>query len=743
MRRLRWILMSAIAVAAQGAMGRAADAVSSEGKTADAANHQTIDFDTQVVPVLTRFGCNAGACHGAAIGRGGFKLSLFGSRPADDHVAIVQELEGRRVNLYSPAQSVLLRKATESIEHGGGERFDDTSSAYAVLRTWIAQGGQRLQRRRLTALRVTPTNVLLQDVGDSVRVSVVASFDDGSQQDVTSVTSLSCDDSESVSIDRQANRLTVHRRGEHLVIARYLNRVHAIGLGVPLGTKELGSKKIETPSESADGNRGTLVDRFIDQKLRQLRLPASPRADDQEFARRVWLDITGRLPPVEQLDAFVSDRSIDKRSRLIDRLLETDQYAAYWALKWANLLGIDSKSLQAEGSKAYHEWLIEAFRQDRPWNESALAMLTANGDGYVDGSVNFLRSGNGPDALAELATRVMMGVRLRCANCHDHPLDRWTQDDYHGLAAIFAKLDRGRIVRTSQRGEVTHPLTGQPAVPRIPGTRDLDDGQDGRIEFARWVTDPSNDYFARAAVNRIWAQLMGRGLIDPVDDIRATNPASHSELLDALAHHFAEHQFRFRAVIRLICQSDAYGRTSRTLPENASDSVYYSHFITRGLEAEVVANQIADVTGVDLHHGTAGQFDAIGLTDNRIASETLDILGRCDREAACETAPLGSGSLAQVLHFLNGDLLNRRLDSDQGSLKKWLQRERDDFKLIETLYKHTLSRPPTESENAFWSNQVRSVTEADGRWRDAETRHAFFADLFWALLTSETFLTNH
>ncbi|WP_167546853.1 DUF1549 and DUF1553 domain-containing protein [Stieleria maiorica] len=731
--------MLLIMIAGQARFGRAADDAG-----ATVGSQPAIDFDTQIVPVLTRFGCNAGACHGAAIGRGGFSLSLFGSRPADDHIAIAQELEGRRVNLHTPSQSVLLRKATESIEHGGGERFDDSSPAYAMLKQWVAQGGKRLQLRRLTELHVTPSNALLQDVGDSVTVVVIARFDDGSQQDVTSMTSLSCDDPESVSIDRASNRLTVHRRGEHLVIARYLNRVHAIGLGVPLGSNE-----IDSVTESADGNEGTLVDRFIDQKLQQLRLPASPQADDHEFARRVWLDLTGHLPPVAQLDAFVADRSKDKRGRLIDRLLETDQFAAYWALKWANLLGIDSKSLQREGSKAYHEWLVESFGQDRPWNESALAMLTASGDGYVDGSVNFLRSGNGPDALAELATRVMMGVRLRCANCHDHPLDRWTQDDYHGLAAIFAKLDRGRFVQTSQRGEVTHPLTGQPATARIPGTRDLVSGEDGRVAFARWVTDPSNEYFARAAVNRIWAQLMGRGLIDPVDDIRATNPASHPELLDALARQFAENRFRFRAVIRLICNSQAYGRTSQTTPENVADSVYYSHFISRGLEAEVVADLIGDVTGVDIQYGTEESRDAIRLTDNRIMSETLDVLGRCDREAACESPPLGSGSLSQVLHFLNGDLLNRRLDASQGNLTRWLQSETDDFKLIETLYKHTLSRPPTESERVFWSRQVESATEAastteaGSRWRDAESRRAFFADVFWGLLTSETFRTNH
>lgn len=702
-------------------------------------NAASIDFDTQVIPVLTRFGCNSGACHGAAIGRGGFQLSLFGSKSDNDHLAIVHELEGRRVNLVDPDESVLLRKATETIEHGGGARFQTDSAAYKTLRSWIESGAKRQRSRQLTRLRVSPTEIQLPDVNHSVDVSVIATFDDGTEQDVTAMTVLSSDDSQSVSIDREHDLLTVHRRGEHLVIARFLDQVHPIRLAVPFGS--LQQQPTTTAIENESPNN--LVDRFVAAKQTQLAIPASPPAEDHEFARRVWLDLAGRLPTLHELDAFVTNTSPNKRERLVDQLLQTEDFAAYWGLKWANALGVDSNQIERQGAKTYHHWLVDLFRQDASWQDAAFGMLTASGDSYVDGRLNFLRSAGGPDGLAESATRVFLGVRLRCANCHDHPLDHWTQDDYHGLAAIFAKLQRGRVVQPADRGEVTHPVTGQAAIPRIPGSHFLSANSDGRSEFASWVTNRDNAYFARAAVNRIWAQLMGRGLIDPVDDIRPTNPASHPKLLQALAKHFADNDFRFRSVIRIICNSNAYGRTSKTIDGNEFDSVYYSHFLSRGLEAEVVANAISDVTGVQIQYGEPNTVNAILLTDNQTASETLDILGRCDRGATCETPGRQSSSLAKVLHFLNGDLLNSRLDDPNGTLQQWLDQIQDDATLIDRLYKRTLSRPTSDSEQQFWAKQLSSAKQADGNWRDAKSRHEFFADLFWGLVTSESFLTNH
>ncbi|MCA9140421.1 MAG: DUF1549 domain-containing protein, partial [Planctomycetales bacterium] len=326
-----------------------------------------IDFDTQVIPVLTRFGCNSGACHGAAIGRGGFKLSLFGSKPADDHREMVLALEGRRINRHRPAESLLLRKATETMEHGGGERFPDDSNAYSVMKQWIVSGANRIQGRQLVQLNVTPTEILLDDVDRFVAVSVVAEFDDQTEVDVTDLTVLTSDDEESVSIDRKQNRLQVHRRGEHLVLARYLNRVQPIRLGVPFADSNGDQQNLNRPNHQDVGT----VDRFVDQKLSQLRIPASNPSDDYEFARRVWLDLTGRLPAIDELNRFARDRSDGKRAGLIDRLLVTDEFANYWALKWANILAIYSKRSQPEGTKVYHECLVHQSRQHNTWTQPA------------------------------------------------------------------------------------------------------------------------------------------------------------------------------------------------------------------------------------------------------------------------------------------------------------------------------------------------------------------------------------
>ena len=704
------------------------------------ASEPGIDFDTEIIPVLTRFGCNAGACHGSARGRGGFGLSLFGSNPAMDHESIVRQLEGRRVNLADPESSLILLKATEAVEHGGGERFDDQSLAFNRLRRWIAAGTPRQKTRRLASLSIEPKQRLLSAPGDRVTVSCVATFTDGTTEDVTDMVVITSDDEESVAIDRQKNELIVRRRGEHFVIVRYLTEVQCIRVGIPIGDQPIVDQSI---SEKGP------IDRWVDRKLTELQLPKSPQADDFEFARRIYLDLAGRLPSLSELEHFVGDPSKQKRERLIDHLLASESFASYWGLKWAGVLAVDSKRLQVQGANAYHTWIVDRFAHDARWDETAFELLTASGDSYEYGPANFFRSADGPDGLAEAATQVFMGVRLRCANCHDHPLDHWNQDDYHGLAAIFARLKRGRDVQPTSRGEVTHPVTGLAAVPKIPGQHFLDSDQSNREAFATWLTNPDNPYFAQAAVNRVWAQLMGRGLIDPVDDLRSTNPASHPELLAALAEKFAENGYRFRPLIRMICNSRAYGRTSTALSENRSDRTYHSHFLSRPLEAEVIANSIADVTGITIQYALNQESanepmtNAIELTDNRLDSSVLDILGRCDRSSACESPKASAGSIATILHLLNGKLLNSRLEADRGSVALWIENVGDDQELINQMYLRTLSRPLRSEEKAFWRRNLELEYGNLGSWKDEQQRREFMEDVLWGLLSSQTYLTNH
>lgn len=691
------------------------------------ADSGAIDFDTQVIPVLTRQGCNAGSCHGAAVGRGGFKLSLLGSSGARDYDAIVQQLEGRRVNLADPDKSLLLRKPSEQLGHEGGLVLPDDSHAFELIQGWISEGAMRRTDRKLASLVVTPDDQILAQPGDSVSVRVAATFSTGETADVTAWTVFQPGDPDAVSIQNDGRQFTVHRRGVHVVIARFLDRVLPIRLTVPMN-----DAKVTLAPASLPGNR---IDQFVDGQLSKLNLPASPPADDWQFVRRVTLDLTGRLPAPDDARRFAEDMSVDKRLKLIRVLLASDSFADYWALKWANQLGIDSKQLQPEGAAAYHGWLAERLRADAPADETARMMVTSTGDSYVDGAVNFLRSGSSPGDLAEHASRIFLGVRMRCANCHDHPLDHWKQDDYHGLAAIFAKVRRGRVVTVSQRGEVTHPVTGQPALPRIPSQRYLDETVDGRLALADWLTSPDNPYFAKALVNRLWQQLMGRGLVDPVDDLRATNPATHPELLQWLAGDFVAHGFRVKHTIELICNSNAYGRDSSGLPDNAMDTAFYSHALIKPLEAEVVADAISDVTGVPLQIGDNLLPRTVTLTDNRMDVPSLNLLGRCDRETTCSTA--SEVSLSRSLHLINGELINKRLNAPSGRLHALLASTQDDAQVLDEVFLSTLSQPGI-SKTQYWQQHLAAIADADGG-----ARAAFFEDVLWSLLTSKSFATNH
>jgi hypothetical protein len=686
-----------------------------------------VDFDTEIIPVLTRHGCNAGSCHGAAIGRGGFKLSLLGSDAIADHDAIARQLEGRRINLHNADRSLVLLKPSEQTGHEGGYVLPETSVAFETLHRWIDEGGQRLRRRNLVALEVSPSDVTLDRIGATRELSITATFDDGTTHDVTDQTVVIADDPDAVQVDLQRRTLTVIRRGVHVVIARYLDRVMPIRLTVPLQ---------DAAPRSASHRSANRIDEYINAQLDRLNVPASPPADDFAFLRRVTLDLTGRLPTPDQLRRFVADDSPRKRSKWIGRLLDDESFAQYWALKWANVLQIDSKQIQPEGAAAFHGWLLERLRRDAPMDESARLMLTSLGDSYVNGAANFSRTGSSPGDLAEHASRVFMGVRLRCANCHNHPLDHWQQDDYHGLAAIFAKVGRGQIVTLSERGEVTHPETGQPAIPRIPGERYLPNDVDGRVEFAQWLTSKSSPYLARVTVNRVWQQLIGRGLVEPVDDLRVTNPATHPELLDWLAQDFVSHGFRLKHTIALICNSAAYQRSSSTVSVNESDSQFCSHAISRPLEAEVIADAIGDVTGIPLPTGQAPR--AVALTDNRFESPSLDVLGRCDRSESCVSLGISATSLTRSLHLINGPLINQRLAGPDSRLHQLLQQNDDDSEVLNELYLLTLCRTPTPVEREHWMTQMASVDDGN-----ASTRASFFEDLLWALMTSDTFITNH
>jgi hypothetical protein len=684
-------------------------------------------FDTEIIPVFTKAGCNTGACHGAAAGRGGFHLSLFGGDPAADYDAIVHALEGRRINLARPSESLILAKPTGRLKHGGRMVLDRDSPGADRLTAWITAGAPWGTPRRLSHFAVTSRPDVVDHENSEVTLRAIARFDDGPEVDVTRWAVFTSSDPAAVTIhEKETTTAVVHRRGQHDLIVRFLDRVEPLRLTLPLG-----DKAVDLSGEP----KTNLIDEEVIYTLAELRMPVSPQADDATYLRRVRLDLTGSLPTPEEVETFLKDPSEKKREVLVDRLLRSEEFADYWTLRLARMLRIHSLPNEKEGLRAYTKWLHASLRDNLPLDQWAKALLTATGDSHVVGPANFARLAADARGQAEVVSRVFLGARMQCANCHNHPLDRWTQDDYHGLAAVFAKLDRGRVVQVGARGAVTNLRTGEPAVPRIPGTRYLEGDADPIGSFAEWVTRKENPYFAPAQVNRLWRALLGRGLVEPVDDLRATNPASHPRLLARLAEDFVRHGYDLRHTLRLIALSRTYGRSEAAVAGNEADDRYYAHAYRRPLEPEILADAIVAVTGVpDSYVGLPRGTRAITIYDPLTPAPSLDVLGRCSRAAVCEENAVGGGVPAK-LHLLNGDLLNAKIVAKDGRLAQLLAAAKTDQEIITELYLRGLGRRPTEREVATWLARLAKAGR-DGRRECLE-------DFVWGLLNSREFTTNH
>ena len=694
-----------------------------------------VDFDTQIIPVLTRAGCNAAACHGSAMGRGNFKLSLFGGDSAADYEAIARQFEGRRINLSHPEQSLLLGKPTGLLEHGGGVRLEEEDADARRIRDWITAGAVRGGGRKLREFEIGPSPAIVERVGSDVRLRATATFTDGTSEDVTSLVVLTATDPSAVEISATEARVTVLRRGQHVVVARYLDRVVPLTFRLPMSDR---------PADLSRERRANFIDEEILQSLDELRLPVAPAASDAAFVRRVTLDLTGRLPTRGEAEAFAADRAADKRARLVDHLLMSDAFVEYWTHRFATLLRVRTSPNDRRGAQSYYSWLRQQIAERAPLNQVARQLLTATGDTHEVGPANFSRTATDARGQAELVSQVFLGARLACANCHNHPLDRWTQDDYHGLAAIFARLERGRVVSLAARGAVTNLRTGEAAVPRIPGVKYLSPEDDCRDELAEWITNPDNKFFSRAIVNRLWRWMFGRGLVEPVDDLRSTNPATHPELLDRLAVDFVEHGYDLRHTLRRIAASEAYGRGDgiSTPPAGegnraliAVDDRFYTRAYSRPLEAEVLADAIADVTGVADRYGDEPLGTrAIALFDPATPAESLDVLGRCSRLESCEASATGGG-LPAKLHQLNGPLVNRKIAAPEGRLRQRIAAGASDDEIVAEFYIRALGRSPDERERTFWRDQLTKAGAAG--------RVACLEDFVWSLLTCSEFASNH
>jgi hypothetical protein len=694
----------------------------------EVARAQPIEFSfsTRILPILTKAGCNAGACHGAATGQGGFKLSLLGYDPEQDHETITRELGGRRIDLGAPEQSLLLRKSTRQLEHEGGRRIQRDSDAYRTVLDWIAHGAPYGSRDlRVTRIEVGPTDGLWLKPGQSRPLKVTAHLSDGTIEDVTPMALYTTNDEGLAEVDREGV-VTVRNRGMTAIMVRYLGQVAA---------ERVGAAYQDGPVAAISFPARNFIDVRVLAELKRLRLPPASLCDETTFLRRVHLDLVGRLPRPGEIKAFLARPAADnQREQVIERLLASPEFVDFWTLKLGDLLLLNSKKLGDDGARTYHNWVRQQVTGNVPFDRVVRDLLTAQGDPVREGPANFHRLTADPRDMGEFVCQTLLGTRVACARCHNHPFDRWTIDDYYQFAAYFARtgFENERLVQRPF-GELQHPRTGKDVPPRPLGGMEgpIDRPGDRRVALADWLTAPDNPLLARAIVNRVWKELIGRGLVEPVDDLRPTNPPSNPSLLDALAVNFVQWGYDLRRLIRAIASSSTYQLASQPNETNRQDDRFFSRAYLKPLTAEVLADAIAQATGVrDEFAGYAPGTRAVELIDPQVPSYTLDVFGRCPRTTHCDNPVQFGGGLSQALHLLNGPAVNAKTEA---AVDQLLAEPRSNREVVEELYLRTLSRWPNSSE---WTHWKKVLSRADSRREVLE-------DLLWALLNSREFAFNH
>ena len=704
-----------------------------------------ISFSNHVVPVLTKMGCNSGACHGAAAGKNGFALTLRGYDPAADYDAITRQAGGRRVNLIEPAKSLLLLKPTEVVPHVGGRKFEPGTPAYDVLAGWLASGapGPSDADARLEALDVTPGDTTLA-AGASTPLKVRARFSTGAAEDVTAWAKFASADENVAHVDEQG-RVTVTGPGETAVSVSFLTGVAMTRVRSPF--------PVTIPEAAyASAARNNLVDDHVLAKLRQIRIAPSPLASDHVFIRRAFLDAAGILPTRAEVEAFVADPAADKRARLVEHLLARDEFVDYWTYKWSDVLLVSSRSLGRNNMRAFYGWIRQHVAANTPWDRLVRELITSSGRSSEQGATNYFLIHRSPVELAENSTQAFLGLTLTCARCHNHPMEKWTQTDYYGFANLFsrvamkedgiggAKGDAATVFSTRE-GDILHPRLGVPMPPRPLDGRPMasHDTTDRRAYLAAWLTSPDNTQFARTVVNRVWASYFGRGLVHPVDDLRYTNAASNEPLFEAVTAAFVRDGFDLRALMRLIMNSAAYQRSAETVDGNLRDDRFYSRYLTRRLPAEVILDAFSQVTGVPQDFGGYPRGTrAMQLPDTRVNSYFLTVFGRPERVTTSAAERMQDPTLPQALHTINGETLNEKVIDDRGVIARLFAAGRSNAEVLDELYWSALSRPPTARERTAI---LAALERSPGA--DLDARRRGLEDLAWAVLTSTEFLFTH
>ena len=697
-----------------------------------------LSFRNHVIPVLTKAGCNSGPCHGAAAGKNGFKLTLRGYDPELDYFTLTRQAAARRINKVEPARSLMLLKPTHTVQHGGGKRFATGSVEYRVLSQWIAAGTPAPADwdAQLTRLEVFPPAARLKP-GDEQPILVRAHFSDGHAEDVTRWAKFATNEGAVAAVDEDG-MVKVQGAGEAAISAWYLSRLVTARIASPF------PNSID-PSIYARAPRAGFVDELVLTKLQELNIEPSPLSSDTEFIRRAYLDAAGILPTPDEVRRFVSDTSAEKRARLIEALVERPEFIDYWAYKWSDLLLVSSRTLPSNAMWAYYNWIRASVAANKPWDQMTREILTASGNTLSNGAANYYVLHKSPIALTENVAMTFMGFSITCARCHNHPLEKWTHKDYYQMANLFSRVavkngsDRGDlIVYPARTGAINHPRLNAPLPPRpLDGPAlPLESPADRREYFAEWLVSPENPFFARALVNRVWKNFMGRGLVEAVDDIRDANPPSNPALFAALTRDFVDHRYDVRHLIRTIMNSTTYQLTSTPTATNAADLKYHSHYIAKRLPAEVILDAISQVTGVRENFPGHPGRRALQLPDAAVDSYFLTAFGRPPRVTAADSERQQEPSITQALHVINGDTINRKLRTERGFIQTLLDDKAENRSAVERLYLAALSREPTPDE---LRTLVQAIDEAAAR---VDRRQAL-EDLAWAVLTGREFLFNH
>jgi hypothetical protein len=698
-------------------------------------NPDPVSFRNEIIPILTKARCNSGGCHGKAEGQNGFKLSIFGFDAESDYAALMKNGKGRRISRTQPETSLLLLKATSEMPHGGGRKIDADSYRYNRVLRWIREGArldpEASETGQIVSIEVEPREQILLTSGTQ-QLRVTAIDRSGVRRCVTVEAEYESNANSIADVDQQGLVHGSDIPGEAAILVRYLGHVTSCRVTLPRP-----GVTFKRPSET------NFIDKLVWDQLARLGIKAGSPASDSEFLRRVYLDTIGTLPTSDEARKYLADVSPHKRDQLIDDLLNREEYVDYWTMKWLDILRADQLKVTPQGTVAMHRWLRHSFQKNVPFDQMAREVLTVQGSTTAEGPGAFYKILKKPDEMSRAVSQLLLGVRIECAQCHHHPSERWSQEDYTALAGFFTgvklkKLPNGTEAVVSLGGnDLPHPRTGEPVSARALGAAesDLTGLTDRRVALANWLTQPDNEFFAKAIANRIWAHYQGRGLVEPVDDIRETNPATNEPLMNELSRHMVKVGFDMRAFTRTLLKSRVYQLSSASNDSNREDQQNFSHATYKAIPAEVLLDAISQTTGVaEKFNGWPDGYRAIQVWDNRMPSYFFRIFGRPVRATVCECERSGEPSISQALHLLNSPEIMAKIQHRNGTARRLANSKLTDDELIDELYLTTLSRFPNEEERSL----MREAFSDSGAARTAAVE-----DVLWALLNTKEFIFNH